>query len=56
MFNYTDPLATATNKLLSAVRIVTKEVNVKKQVILDAEKAIDAAKESINKAKSSLSM
>lgn len=53
---FKDKLSVATDSLLKAVGVVTKEITAKKQVILDAEIAINEAKEAIQHAKDSLSM
>ena len=51
---FQDPLQTATGKLLKAVSGVAVEINRKRKIIEDAEKAVNAAKTAIDKAKSSL--
>ncbi len=52
----TDPLVVATNKLLGAVKIVTREVDTKKNLIMEAQESINQAQEAINEAKKSLSL
>lgn len=51
-----DPLTKATNKVLTAVESFNKEVNRKRDLILEAQETIDAAQVAINQAKKSLLM
>lgn len=53
---FRDKLTVATEGLLGAVGVVTKEINKKKEVILLAEQAIKEASEAIKDAKNSLSI
>ena len=51
-----DPLARATNKLISAVKVVNEQLNEKKRIILEAQQTIDETQVAINEAKKSLLM
>jgi len=53
---FQDPLAKVTSLLLKSVAEVTKEVNKKKEIILECEQAIKDTQVAINEAKNVLSM
>ncbi len=51
-----DPLVRATKALFDSVKVVTAEVLAKKQIIIDAQAAVNEAQKAINEATESLSI